>query len=51
MSLLIRPVVKKMDADYKNNSKIKWNFTKFLISKDGDMVERFEPTQVMKIVK
>ena len=51
MSLLIRPVVKKMDADYKNNSKIKWNFTKFLISKDGDMVERFEPTQGMKIVK
>lgn len=40
-----------MDADYKNNSKIKWNFTKFLISKDGDMVERFEPTQGMKIVK
>ena len=30
---------------------IKWNFTKFLISKDGDMVERFEPTQGMKIVK
>ena len=51
MSLLIRPVVKKMDADYKNNIKIKWNFTKFLISKDGDMVERFEPTQGMKIVK
>lgn len=24
--------------------KVKWNFTKFLIGKDGDFVERFEPT-------
>jgi glutathione peroxidase len=24
--------------------KIKWNFTKFLISKDGDVVGRYEPT-------
>ena len=47
MSLLIRPVVKKMDADYKNNSKIKWNFTKFLIDREGNVVERFEPTTDM----
>lgn len=40
-----------MDADYKNNSKIKWNFTKFLIDRDGNLVERFEPTQGMKIVR
>ena len=24
--------------------KVKWNFTKFLIGKDGEFVERFEPT-------
>ncbi len=24
--------------------KVKWNFTKFLIGKDGNFVERFEPT-------
>lgn len=47
MSLLIRPVVKKMDADYKNNSKIQWNFTKFLIDREGNVVERFEPTTDM----
>lgn len=35
----------------KNFERLQWNFTKFLISKDGDMVERFEPTQGMKIVK
>ena len=51
MSLVLRPVAKRMDADYKNNSKIKWNFTKFLIDRDGNLVERFEPTQGMKIVR
>lgn len=51
MSLLIRPVVKKMDSDYKNNSKIKWNFTKFLIDEEGNIVERFEPTQGVKVVR
>ena len=51
MSLVLRPIAKKMDADYKNNSKIKWNFTKFLIDRDGNLIERFEPTQGMKIVR
>lgn len=50
MSLLIRPVAKKMDPDYKNNSKIKWNFTKFLIDRQGNVVERFEPTTDMDVV-
>ena len=26
------------------NTAIKWNFTKFLISKTGDVIDRFEPT-------
>ena len=30
---------------------IKWNFTKFLINKEGDVVARFEPTKDMKIVE
>ena len=28
----------------KINSSIKWNFTKFLVSKDGSVAERFAPT-------
>lgn len=44
-------VLKKMDKDYKNNSKIKWNFTKFLIDREGNIVARFEPTASMKKVK
>lgn len=38
------PIVKKMDPDYANNSDIKWNFTKFLVDREGNVVERFEST-------
>ena len=30
---------------------IKWNFTKFLINREGKVIARFEPTVDMKIVK
>ncbi len=30
---------------------IKWNFTKFLIGKDGSVIERFEPTTDMEEVR
>jgi len=30
---------------------IRWNFTKFLISRDGEVLERFEPTESMKKVE
>ena len=38
------PVVKAMDPDYKNNSNIKWNFTKFLVDRNGNVVARYEST-------
>ncbi len=44
-------MLKKIDKDYKNNSEIKWNFTKFVINRDGDVVARFEPTADMKDVR
>lgn len=44
MKLILTPVVKKMDPDYKHNGKIKWNFTKFLVDKTGKLVARYEPT-------
>ena len=37
-------MLSKADPDYAKNPDIKWNFTKFLISKDGTKVQRFEPT-------
>ena len=48
MGLILSPIVKKMDKDYKNNGNIKWNFTKILVNKDGEIVERFEPTADVK---
>ena len=50
MALMLKPIVKKMDPDYKNNGNIKWNFTKFLFDKDGNFVERFEPTEGVDVV-
>ena len=35
------------DVNYKKNPDIKWNFTKFLVDRDGNVVERFEPTHDM----
>ena len=37
-------MLRKQDADYAKKSSIKWNFTKFLISCDGRVVKRYEPT-------
>ena len=51
MGLMLKGVVKKMDKDYKNNGKIKWNFTKFLIDRSGEIVARFEPTESLDKVK
>ncbi len=41
---ILVPIVKTMDKDYKNNSNIKWNFTKFLVDREGNVIERFEST-------
>ena len=40
----IASIVKEADPDYEKNSDIKWNFTKFLIDRKGNVVRRFEPT-------
>lgn len=41
----------KLDKNYKNNPDIKWNFTKFVVDREGNVVARFEPTADMKEVK
>ena len=49
-ALAMSVMLKKIDKDYKNNPDIKWNFTKFVIDREGNVVARFEPTADMKKV-
>lgn len=51
MGLILKPIVKKMDKDYKNNGNIKWNFTKILVDRNGEIKARFEPTADLKNVR
>lgn len=50
-ALAMSAMLKKFDKDYKNNPKIKWNFTKFLVDREGNVLQRFEPTANMKDVE
>ena len=44
---MMKDFLSKMDPDYEKNSDIKWNFTKFIIDREGRVVARFEPTYDM----
>ena len=50
-ALAMNAMLKKIDKDYKNNSDIKWNFTKFIVDREGNVVARFEPTAKMSEVE
>lgn len=41
----------KNDPDYAKNPNIKWNFTKFLVSRDGKVLKRYEPSDKMTNVE
>ena len=51
IGLILGQMLKKQDPDYKNSGSIKWNFTKFLIDRNGEIAARFEPTASMKKVQ
>ena len=40
-------MLRKQDADYDKKTDIKWNFTKFLVTRDGKVLKRYEPTDKM----
>ena len=50
-ALAMSALLMTIDRDYKNNPEIKWNFTKFVIDREGNVVARFEPTADMKKVE
>ncbi len=50
-AVAMKAMAKKMNKDYKNSPDIKWNFTKFLVDREGNVVARFEPTADMKEIE
>ena len=50
-ALMMKAVAKMKDRKYKENPDIKWNFTKFVVDRNGEVVARFEPTIDMKEVE
>lgn len=49
-ALAMSVMLSKIDKDYKNNPEIKWNFTKFVVDRSGNVVARFEPSIKMEKV-
>ncbi len=47
LAALLDQALRQTDENYEEGSNIKWNFTKFLIDKSGNIVDRFEPTTNM----
>ncbi|BCJ94530.1 glutathione peroxidase [Anaerocolumna cellulosilytica] len=51
LSALLNNMLSGKDPDYDKKPSIKWNFTKFLIDRNGNVVERFEPTESISVVE
>ena len=47
----LKLMLKAKDRHYKDSNDIKWNFTKFLVDRQGNVVRRFEPTEDLGDVK
>ena len=48
---LLEQMFAQVDPDWASKSDIKWNFTKFAVDRDGNVVARFEPTADMADVE
>ena len=51
LSKLLSDMLAKVDENWATKPDIKWNFTKFLINRKGEVVARFEPTADMKVLE
>lgn len=48
---LLKMMITEKSPEWLLGSSIKWNFTKFLIDKNGEVVARFEPTDEMDLLR
>ena len=48
---LLDKMLREKNPDYTKSSDIMWNFTKFLVSRDGRVMKRYEPTEKIHIIE
>jgi glutathione peroxidase len=51
LKALLEQMFSQADPEWDKKPDIKWNFTKFLVDREGNVVARFEPTADMKKVE
>ena len=51
LTAILEDVLSKVCPNFKETADIKWNFTKFLIDREGEVIARFEPTESMEEVE
>ena len=50
LTAILEDMFSKADPNYAEKPDIKWNFTKFLIDSEGNVVKRFEPTATKEVI-
>lgn len=48
---ILEDMLKKTDENWDKKPDIKWNFTKFIIDRKGNVVARFEPTDSFELIE
>lgn len=51
LTSVLEKMFEEKNPNYKNEPDIKWNFTKFLVDRKGNVIKRFEPTADMKLLE
>lgn len=51
LTSILNNMLSSADPDFRNKPSIKWNFTKFLVDRNGNVVERFEPTESIDVIE
>lgn len=48
---VLNDILGKANPNFAQEPSIKWNFTKFLVDREGNVIERFEPTEAMQHIE